>query len=198
MKPQNPKASLQTKVISGIYKNRPLDLPPLDTTRASKNRLKESFFNTFREELQQAVFVEVFSGSGSIGIEALSQGAKEAYFLEQDKIAFQTLQKNIKQLGIKNAHTFLGDSFIQLPKILPFINRPAFFYFDPPFSIRKGMGDIYDKVIDLITAIPKDKIYLIAIEHIHTLDFDERLEAFIKIKDKKFGKTTMSYFKNEN
>ena len=75
---------------------------------------------------------------------------------------------------------------------------------DPLFSIltprslsEKVWGIFMIKLSILITAIPKDKIYLIAIEHIHTLDFDERLEAFIKIKDKKFGKTTMSYFKNE-
>ena len=64
------------KIISGKFKNKVLKLPSKTTTRSSKAIVLESFFNTIQFDIIDATFVEVFSGSGSIGLEALSRGAK--------------------------------------------------------------------------------------------------------------------------
>ena len=87
-----------TNIIAGKYKGKKIEIPDISTTRSSQSILKESFFNTVQFEIIGKNFVEVFSGSGSIGLEALSRGAGECYFIEHNKIAYKVLQQNIKQL----------------------------------------------------------------------------------------------------
>ncbi|MBD3797895.1 MAG: RsmD family RNA methyltransferase, partial [Campylobacterales bacterium] len=72
------------KIIAGKYKGKVLELPSKTTTRSSKAIVLESFFNTLQFDVIESNFVEVFSGSGSIGLEALSRGAKKIYFMEKD------------------------------------------------------------------------------------------------------------------
>ena len=73
------------KVIGGVFKGRNLQMAPLEITRSSKAILKESLFNTLNYDVVGANFVEFFAGSGSVGIEALSRGAKSAIFFEQNR-----------------------------------------------------------------------------------------------------------------
>ena len=70
---------------SGFFKGKRLELPSLGTTRSTKNILKGSFFDIFRFDLQGAIFIECFGGSGSMAAEALSNGAKIAIAIEKDR-----------------------------------------------------------------------------------------------------------------
>jgi 16S rRNA (guanine966-N2)-methyltransferase len=70
----------------------------------------------------------------------------------------------------------------------------AFFYFDPPFAIREGFEDIYDKVQTLIKQLPKVNVEKIIIEHQSNYDFPENLGNYKKIKTKKFGKSSVTYY----
>ena len=74
-------------------------------------------------------------------------------------------------------------------------NDEVVLYIDPPFDIRDGFDDIYKKVVNLIESIDEENIFLIAIEHISKVKFDENIGKFYQIKSKKFGLTTMSYYK---
>jgi len=85
------------KIVAGKFKNKVLKLPSKSTTRSSKAIVLESFFNTIQFEIIDAIFVELFSGSGSIGLEALSRGAKEIIFMERDREALKILRENIAQ-----------------------------------------------------------------------------------------------------
>ena len=78
--------ALTKKIIAGKYKGKTLKLPSKVTTRSSKGIVLEAFFNTLQYEIIDAVFVEVFSGSGSIGLEALSRGARQLFFMEINSI----------------------------------------------------------------------------------------------------------------
>jgi len=80
----------QSAIISGKYKGIKIELPSLDTTRSSKVIVKESYFNTIQFDVIDCILVEVFSGSGSVGLEALSRGAEHVFFMEKDKAAFKT------------------------------------------------------------------------------------------------------------
>ena len=81
------------KIIGGKYKGKKLFMGDKKTTRSTKNILKESIFNTLQWEVNNSTWVEVFSGVGSIGLEAISRGAKKAYFLEKDLEAIKILKK---------------------------------------------------------------------------------------------------------
>ena len=141
------------------------------------------------------VFVEVFGGSGSMGLEALSRGAKHAYFIEKNKAAYQTLKSNCKIIDEAHTTPLQGDSFVLFPTLLSSLSSKAYFYFDPPFSIREGMEDIYQKVIDLIASIPVEKMHLIVIEHMSTLALPEQIGVYTLQKTKKFGNSSLSYYR---
>ncbi len=188
------------KIVAGKYKGKTIKLPSKKTTRSSKSIVLESFFNTIQFEIIDATFVEVFSGSGSIGLEALSRGAKEILFMERDKDALKILKENIASLGTDACSVYSGDSFNNIKEIIAKLkreNKEAYFYIDPPFSVREGMEDIYDKTIDLIASLPDQIVKLIIIEHMSGLEIPEVIGAFSKIKSKKFGNTTLTYFQSE-
>ncbi|MBD3808826.1 MAG: RsmD family RNA methyltransferase, partial [Epsilonproteobacteria bacterium] len=142
-------------------------------------------------------FFEVFAGSGSVGLEALSRGAKHAYFIEKNKTAFEILQKNVKNIDAINSTTLFGDSFEKFKIIYNMIknNRiKTYFYFDPPFSIRENMDDIYEKTIDLILSIENDVCEMVVIEHISNIKLPQTIGNLKLQKTKKFGKSTLSYY----
>ena len=109
---------LTTHIIGGKYKGKVLDLPSLDVTRSSKSILKESFFNVLQFDIIDTIFVEAFGGSGSIGLEAISRGAKEAYFIEIDNKSFKTLNANCGHVEPQSCHTLYGDTFEKLPELV--------------------------------------------------------------------------------
>lgn len=188
---------LTKKIISGKFKNKILKLPSKKTTRSSKAIVLESFFNTIQFDIVDANFVEVFSGSGSIGLEALSRGAKKIFFMERDREALKILQENIEQTDPSACEVFGGDSFTNIKSVIKTLqkkNEDAYFYIDPPFNIREGMEDIYDKTIDMIASLPKECVNLIIIEHMSGLDIPDNIGPFSLKKSKKFGNTTLTYF----
>ncbi len=189
------KNSLYTTICSGKYRGKKLLLPSLNSTRSTKSIVKESFFNTIQFEIVNSIFVEVFAGSGSVGLEALSRGAKKIYFIEKDTDAYKILLQNIKSIDDEKCIAVLADSFTEFPKLLKKINKKAYFYFDPPFSIRDGMDEIYLKTYNLIENIPIEICELVSIEHISDIVPPQNIADYKKIKSKKFGKTTISYYK---
>ena len=188
------KKEIYTQIIGGKHKGKKLLLASLSTTRSTKSILKESYFNTVQFDIVDRIFFEVFGGSGTMGLEAVSRGAKETYFIEIDKKAYSVLNKNINYIDPQKAQSFLGDSFKIYHDVLNRINEPSFIYFDPPFDIRENMQDIYEKTISLIENTPKEKVELIAIEHLSSRDFPDTIGEFKKKKKKKFGKSSLSYY----
>ena len=186
------------QIIAGKHRGKKLYMADKETTRSSKNILKESVFNTLQFEVVDSIFVEVFAGTGSIGLEALSRGAKYAYFLEKDRDAFKVLNENIKSCNeTENSETIFGDSFENIWSVVEKLQKnreKAYFYFDPPFAIREGNEDIYNKIIDTITRLPKINVEKIIIEYQTGIKFPDEIGKYKKIKTKKFGKSSVSYY----
>jgi len=186
-----------TQITSGIHKGKKIEIPDIFTTRSSKGILKESLFNTLQFDIMDKNFVEVFSGSGSIGLEALSRGAKASYFIEYNKIAFGFLEQNAKRIDASKSHLFFGDSFEKFSTIYTLIeksNTKTYFYFDPPFSTRDGMDDIYDKTIALIQTIAPKITESIIVEHMTNLTMPASIGLFRQTKRKKFGRSSLTYY----
>lgn len=186
-----------TKIIAGTYKGKVLSLPSLDVTRSSKAVLKESVFNVLQFDIIDKIFIESFAGSGSIGLEAISRGAKRAYFIELDKKSYSILVKNCKSINIEKCQTIQGNAFVQTPLILEFLKNSkeeVILYVDPPFDYREGMEDIYDKSFRMIENIENSNIFKIIIEHESKLEVPKILGKFSLEKTRKFGKSSLSYF----
>lgn len=187
-----------TSIIGGKYHGRKIEIPAINTTRGSKSILKESLFNTLQFELIDKNFVEVFSGSGSIGLEALSRGVGACYFIEHNKEAYHTLQQNVQKLDPSKCHLFYGDSFEKFSLVHGLVKKSdqkSYFYFDPPFSTRDGMDEVYDKTIALIEIIDPQQCEMAIVEHMTKLDLPETIGALKFVKRKKFGRSTLSYYR---
>ena len=100
------------RVIAGKAKGRRLEMVPGDTTRPIPDRVKEALFNIIGLDIRGAWFLDIFSGTGSVGIEALSRGAEWGTFFERDRKALLTLRNNLKLTQLEqSAEVIPGDAF---------------------------------------------------------------------------------------
>jgi len=88
------------RVIAGKAKGRKLRSVPGDVTRPITDRVKESLFNILGDEVIDTLFLDLFAGTGSVGIEALSRGARQAVFIERSRRAIETIKENLKITGL--------------------------------------------------------------------------------------------------
>ncbi|WP_353662503.1 16S rRNA (guanine(966)-N(2))-methyltransferase RsmD [Hydrogenimonas sp. SS33] len=191
--------NLTTRIIGGKYKGKKITLPSKAVTRSSKARLRESLFNTLQFDLLDKNFIEMFGGSGSVGLEALSRGAKRAWFIELDSDSFRTLQANCRTIDPGSCDIRKGDAFAVLPHILSELKQKgerAYLYIDPPFSIREGYEEIYDKVVETVAKLPAETVEKVIVEHMTRYPFPDEIGPFRRTKFKKFGKSALSYYES--
>lgn len=130
------------RISGGLLKGRHLHLPKNSSVRPTCSRLKEAFFNIMQQEIEGSVFLDLFSGSGSIGIEALSRGAASATFVEKDSQTALLLKRNLQEFNLTEKSTILcANVYTSLHRLLPSSRPYSIVYIDPPY--------------DEITQIPK-------------------------------------------
>lgn len=125
------------RIIGGKYKGRKIKQPKLTSTRPTKDRIREAVFNVIAEKVPGSDCLDIFAGSGAYGLEALSRGAKNATFVENNKECVRVLEENI---------SFLNDSGENAPKLikldaLKYIEKLAetnrkfdLIFSDPPYN----------------------------------------------------------------
>jgi 16S rRNA (guanine(966)-N(2))-methyltransferase RsmD len=91
---------LAMRIIAGSYRSRTLQAPPGMATRPTSDRLRETLFNVLAPRIEGARFLDLYSGSGAVGIEAMSRGAEQVDFVERSEPALLVLRKNLAQLGL--------------------------------------------------------------------------------------------------
>ena len=103
------------RVIAGEAKGRRLKMVPGSGTRPIADRAKESLFNILGEDIEGAAVLDLFAGTGSVGVEALSRGAEYAVFVESDRLALKTIRENLQSTGLADyARVVRSDVFIYL------------------------------------------------------------------------------------
>lgn len=187
-----------TPIISGEFKGKTIEIPSVATTRSSKAILRESLFNTLQFDLVGKPFVEVFAGSGSVALEAVSRGASRAWCMEKDREVYAILRSNVERIAPDRIETVWGDSFDEFERVyrmLEATGEAAYFYFDPPFAIREGMEEIYDRTIGLLERIAPAQCVMAIVEHMSGVKLPERIGALERVKQRRFGKSTLSYYR---
>jgi len=187
-----------TPIIAGEFKGKPVEIPSVATTRSSKAILRESLFNTLQFDLVGKPFVEVFAGSGSVALEAVSRGASRAWCMEKNRDVYEILRSNVERIAPGRIETIWGDSFEEFERVYRQVEatgEKAYFYFDPPFSIREGMEDIYDKTLALLERIRPESCESAIVEHMSSVDLPERIGELYLTKKRRFGKSTLSYYR---
>ncbi len=98
------------RIIAGEHGGRKIDAPGRATTHAMSERGRNALFNSIGREIEGAIVLDAFAGSGSIGIEALSRGASAATFVEKDRIAAKIIAKNLTSLNLETRSTLIRAS----------------------------------------------------------------------------------------
>ncbi len=122
------------RIIGGEFKNRLLQAPSGQHTRPTASRLRETVFNICQAHIGEAHFLDLFAGSGAMGIEALSRGATAATFIEKEKEAVRCLKKNIAQFHLESKTTILTGDVLQILRQIADRAHFDVIYADPPYS----------------------------------------------------------------
>jgi 16S rRNA (guanine966-N2)-methyltransferase len=126
------------RIISGEWRSRPLVAPKGDTTRPTADRTRETLFSMLTSRLgsfEDLRVLDLFAGSGALGLEALSRGAAHCTFVEQDHLALDALEKNIAKLGAKDRCDVRKSSVMSMGSAL----KPAdIVLMDPPYLSGAG------------------------------------------------------------
>lgn len=121
------------QIIGGKYKGRRLSSPKHDSTRPTQGMLREAVFNICQLEIVGAHLLDLYAGSGAMGLEALSRGAAHVTFVEKKRDAILCIKKNIESLGVKEASTLLArdamEALMQCKEPFDLI------YIDPPYDL---------------------------------------------------------------
>ncbi len=176
------------RVIAGEFRSRKLVAPPGDSTRPTPDRMRESLFSILQDEIEGAVFYDIYAGSGSVGIEALSRGAARAVFIESDRAALASLRENLKSLKIEHRA-------LVLPKrAAAALSHPptGIVFADPPYNQPKE----YDKFIATLAANPK-QITLLLIQHDRRLPMPEAIAHLKRYRELKQGDNVVSFYQPE-
>src|SRR5271154_5941778 len=124
------------RVIGGEFRSRVLKSVPGLDTRPTPDRLREALFNVLAPQIDGAVFADLYAGTGSVGIEALSRGARRAIFIEQSRNAMRVIQENLASLGLAARAQVRNTSVLSAVREL----AADIVFLDPPYALEKEYG----------------------------------------------------------
>ena len=122
------------RVESGNAKGRRLQSVSGRHVRPTSGRVRQALFDMLRERVPGSIFVDMFAGTGSVGLEALSQGASYVYFVEKDRGALTALHANVRHCGVEAQATVVGAELPQALHKLPATPQADIIFLDPPYA----------------------------------------------------------------
>ncbi len=183
------------RVIAGQYRSRPLQaLAGLDL-RPTSDRLRETLFDVLAASggLRDSVWVDLYAGTGAVGIEALSRGARQVYFVESAKKHARLLRGNLAALGIAEGFEVQER---EVAKALPLLESTGvvcdFCFLDPPYRMRGS----YEQVLGYLSQSRLLQLSSIVIaEHEKKFDPGERFGALVRYRRLDQGDASLSFYK---
>ncbi len=181
------------RIIAGTYRSRRLkSLPGMDL-RPTSDRLRETLFNVVAPQVPGSVWLDVFAGTGAVGIEALSRGARQVYFVESSKPGAALVRENLKSFGISEGVEVIERD---AEKALRLLDAQAvacdFCFLDPPYR----MADAYTATLGFLSAsrLLSASSAVIA-EHEKHFDPGDRFGALQRYRTLRQGDAVLSFYK---
>ena len=177
------------RIISGKYKSKKLESPKSDNIRPTGDKVKQALFTKLHFEVLDATVLDLFSGSGALGIEAISNGAKKVVFVDKDRRSVALTKKNLSE--ISNDSKVINADYKTALSILD--EKFDIILVDPPYA-----SGFYDDVLS--TIFEKNLLSengIIVCEHPNGMAFKN--DSFEIFDQKRYGTVTLTYFrKKEN
>ncbi len=134
------------RVIAGEFRSRRLKSIPGDATRPTPDRMRETLFDILAPCIEGATLLDAYAGTGAVGIEALSRGARHAFFLEKNRAALDTIRENLASLRLEaRASVVTGPVLLTIPR-----HSADIVFLDPPYESERE----YSAVLDLLSEAP--------------------------------------------
>ena len=178
------------RVISGKYRGRLLSQPNKEKCRPTTDRVKEAIFSMIQFKLENAIVLDLFSGSGSLGIESISRKATKVFCIEKNAKSVEVIQKNIENLAIDNLKIINDDVLKHLDRMTNM--KFDIIFLDPPYKEI----NLYNKTLKLISELRllKETGFII-VECLNDKDL-QIPNNFVIQKRKKYGLTHILLLSN--
>ena len=174
------------RVIGGEFRSRRLKTLPGPATRPTPDRLRETLFDVLAARVEGVVFVDAYAGTGAVGIEALSRGARHAVFLERSRAAAQVIRENVTSLGLAGRATVAQGQVSQLLARYP----GEIVFLDPPYDREPE----YRAALESLAAPPP----LVVAQHSKFFDLEERYGGLVRVRVLKQGDNVLSFYEPES
>ncbi len=176
-------------IIAGLFKNRKIAVPKGYNTRPTSNKLREAVFNILRDSVIEADFLDLFAGSGAMGMEAISRGAKSSTFIDNSKECIKCIKSSLASMNLSGiTKVNQGDFLTVIKKMTKQERKFDIIYADPPYS-----KEISNQVLEMIdkSDLLKDDGYLFIEERSGVSIKEDNLKALELNKKRQFGDTML-------
>ena len=181
------------RIIAGKYKGKVLSEFKLSSTRPTADMVREALFDKIGLDVSGKTFLDLFAGTGAVGIEAISRGAKFCHFVDSQKEAINLIRSNIKKTDAQNYEIVFSSFEVALKNFAKSQTRFDFVFLDPPYAT-----DFAETAINLI-----EKYDLLCDDGLLIWEHDSTKEEYIKSNfqdyiTKRYGKKYLTYiYKNK-
>ena len=175
------------RIVGGSLGGRVLKAPAGHATRPTSEKVREAIFNILGD-VEGAQVLDIFAGSGAIGIEAVSRGAAHATFIDHDRAALQVLRRNLGELGVIERATVIAQDAVAAVKRPP----PApwrFVFVDPPYASDLASRAIL--ALPLASLAPDARV---VIEHDRRHVPPDALGSLLRTDQRRYGDTLLSFY----
>jgi 16S rRNA (guanine966-N2)-methyltransferase len=171
------------RVIGGEFRSRRLKTIPGVDTRPTPDRLRESLFDVLAPRIRDCVFLDAYAGTGAVGIEALSRGARRAIFVEKNPAAIAVIRDNLAALGLENR------AEVYTSKALPVLERVSadIVFLDPPYKRE----DEYDSALAILGGTENE---LVIVQHSSRVALKPEYRRLHRYRELKQGDNMLSFY----
>ncbi len=178
------------RVITGVARGRRLETLEGEDVRPTTDRIKEAVFSIIQFETEGRSFLDLFAGSGQMGIEALSRGAKSAYFIDNSKKSVETIKRNLKTTKLEQGAKVFAMDFMSFLSMNSELFDIAFI--DPPY--RTGL---LEKSLEYVSEVMKETGIIIA-ENPLEEEISSNYGDFVLDRQYRYGKIKISTFRHKD
>ena len=173
------------RITGGEFCGRILKVPKTDAVRPTQDRVREALFNIIQCEVPGADFLDLFAGSGAVGLEALSRGAKSATFVEQDRRHMAAMKENISALRVTTANCVIADAY----RWIASYSGPGFSigFADPPYALGEERG--YSSVLKTLAERGVIRVGGLFIAEMTAVQHEEESPRWELLRDRSYGRT---------